>query len=237
MFGRYEYNRAFSNTDGINTFPANQYDLQADYGRAATDIRHTLVLGGSFFVPLATTLDPFLVVRSGAPFNITTGHDRNGDTLFTDRPTFASNPNQTGVIVTPFGIFNTIPQTGAAIIPRNYGQGPGFATFNLRLSRTFGFGKTQWRRGVRTRTACSSSVCRTQQQAVLAASPPTQHRYNLTVAVIVRNLFNTTNPGLPVGNLSSPSFGRANWMASSAGPTDMAYGNNRRVQLQLRFDF
>ena len=235
VFGRYEYNRAFSNTDGINTFPANQYDLQADYGRAATDIRHTLVLGGSFFGPLATTLDPFLVVRSGAPFNITTGHDRNGDTLFTDRPTFASNPNQTGVIVTPFGIFNTIPQTGAAIIPRNYGQGPGFATFNLRLSRTFGFGKVSGDGESGPERHVPAAFAGRSSKLFLA--PPTQHRYNLTVAVIVRNLFNTTNPGLPVGNLSSPSFGRANWMASSAGPTDMAYGNNRRVQLQLRFDF
>ncbi|MFZ0861060.1 MAG: hypothetical protein WB781_19815 [Candidatus Sulfotelmatobacter sp.] len=59
----------------------------------------------------------------------------------------------------------------------------------------------------------------------------------MTVAIIVRNLFNTTNPGLPVGNLSSPHFGRANWLASSAGPADMAFGNNRRVQFQLRVDF
>ena len=53
----------------------------------------------------------------------------------------------------------------------------------------------------------------------------------------MRNVFNTTNPGLPVGNLSSSYFGRANWLASSAGPADMAYGNNRRAQFQLRFDF
>jgi len=53
----------------------------------------------------------------------------------------------------------------------------------------------------------------------------------------VRNVFNTTNPGLPVGSLGSPYFGRANWLASSAGPADMAYGNNRRIQFQLRFNF
>jgi len=233
VFGRYEYNRAFSNTDGIATFPANQYNLQADYGRAATDIRHTLVLGGSLFGPLGTTLNPFLVVRSGAPFNITAGHDNNGDTLFTDRPAFASNPNQTGVVVTRFGIFNPTPASGAVIIPHNYGQGAGFATLNLRLSRTFGFGKA---RGNET-SGPERHVPAAFGGSNLFPSPSTDHRYNLTVAVIVRNLFNTTNPGLPVGNLSSPYFGRANWLASSAGPADMAFGNNRRVQFQLRFDF
>ncbi len=233
VFGRYEYNRAFSNTDGINTFPANQYNLQADYGRAATDIRHTLVIGGSLFGPLGTTLNPFLVVRSGAPFNITSGHDNNGDTLFTDRPAFASNLNQPGVMVTPFGTFNPTPASGAVIIPHNYGQGAGFAMLNLRLSRTFGFGET---RGD-GKSGSERYVPAAVGGSNLFSAPSTEHRYNLTVAVIVRNVFNTTNPGLPVGNLSSPYFGRANWLASSAGPADMAFGNNRRLQFQLRFDF
>ncbi len=233
VFGRYEYNRAFSNTDGINTFPANQFNLQADYGRAATDIRHTLVLGGSLAGPLGTTLNPFLVVRSGAPFNITTGHDNNGDTLFTDRPSFANNPSQTGVMVTPYGTFNPTPPSGATIIPHNFGQGPGFAMLNLRLSRTFGFGEV---RGD-GKPGSGTHVPAAFGGSKLFAAPSTGHRYNLTVAVIVRNVFNTTNAGLPVGNLSSPYFGRANWLASTAGPADMAFGDNRRVQFQLRFTF
>jgi hypothetical protein len=71
----------------------------------------------------------------------------------------------------------------------------------------------------------------------LFAAPSTDHRYNLTVGIIVRNLLNSTNSGAPVGNLSSPYFGRSNWLASTAGPGDVAFGNNRRVQFQLRFDF
>jgi len=233
VFGRYEYNRAFSNTDGINTFPANQYNLQADYGRAATDIRHTLVLGGSLLGPLGTTLNPFLVVRSGAPFNITTGHDNNGDTLFTDRPAIASTPNQPGVMVTPFGMFNTTPASGSTIIPHNYGQGSGFAMLNVRLSRTFGFGETRGDGASEPERKVPAPLVGSK----LFAAPSTEHRYNLTVAVVVRNVFNTTNPGLPIGSLGSPYFGRANWLASSAGPADMAYGNNRRIQFQLRFNF
>jgi hypothetical protein len=78
--------------------------------------------------------------------------------LFTDRPGFASNPNQPGVMVTPFGIFNPTPVSGAVIIPHNDGKGSSFATVNLRLSRTSGFGETRWRWEIRTRTKCSRAV-------------------------------------------------------------------------------
>ncbi len=231
-FGRYEYNRAFGNTNGIDTFPANQYNLQADYGRASTDVRHTLVLGGSLAGLFGTTLNPFLVVRSGAPFNITTGHDNNGDALFTDRPAFAS-ANQPGAVVTPFGIFNPTPPAGAAIIPHNYGHGPGFAMFNFRISRTFGFGAVRGDGQSESRTQAAPALAK----GGLFAASNTEHRYNITVGIIVRNLFNNTNAGMPVGNLGSPYFGPSNWLASTAGPADVAFGNNRRVQFQVRFDF
>lgn len=220
MFGRYTYNRAFSNSDGLNSFPANQYNLQADYGRASTDIRHDLVLGGSLLGPFRTDLDPFLVLRSGAPFNITTGQDNNGDSLFTDRPAFAANPSLPGVVVTPYGAFNPAPVSGGVIIPRNFGQGPAFVSLNMRLSRTFGFGPSTGD-GHGRRVHLHS----------------TDHRYNLTLSVMIRNIFNTTNPGIPIGNLSSPLFNQSNWLASSSGAYDPAYGNNRRLMFELRLNF
>jgi len=228
VYARYEYNRAFSNTDGVNTFPANQFNLQADYGRALSDIRHNFVLGASLTGPLGTCLNPFVVVRSGAPFNITSGHDNNGDTLFTDRPAF-DNANQPGAVITPFGVFNLHPSPGATIIPHNYGEGPGFTILNFRLSRSFGIGPAEDGQTGPARTGPALSS--------LFSSPTTKHRYNLTVGVIVRNVLNTNNPGLPIGNLSSRFFGRSNWLASASGPADVAFGNNRRVQFQLRFDF
>lgn len=217
MFGRYTYNRAFSNSGGINSFPANQYNLQADYSRASTDIRHDFVVGGSLLGPFRTDLSPFLVIRSGAPFNITTGQDNNGDSLFTDRPAFAANPSQAGAVVTPYGAFNPAP-AGGNIIPRNFGQGPGFVSLNMRFGRTFGFGPS---------TGHSHHV----------HLHSTNHRYNLTLSVMVRNIFNRTNPGIPVGNLSSPLFNQSNWLASSSGPYDPAYGNNRRLMFELRLNF
>ncbi len=229
VFGRYEYNRAFSNTDGVNSFVMNQSNLQADYGRALTDIRHTVALGGTMAGPFGTMLIPTVFIRSGAPFNIITGTDYNGDMIYNDRPAFATL-NTPGAVVTPYGIFNPNPGPGAMLIPHNYGQGPAFAMVNFRLSRTFGFG------GVRGGDAESGKAARFTGRSLFGPAP-TEQRYNLTVGVIVRNALNTVNPGLPVGNLSSPYFGRANWLASTAGPAAMAYGNNRRVQLLFRFDF
>ena len=88
---------------------------------------------------------PSVTVRSGAPFNITTGRDNNGDNQYTDRPSFAQ-PGDPGAIMTRFGVFNPDPQPGDQIIPRNFGDGPGAFTANLTLSKTFGFGPapTPW---------------------------------------------------------------------------------------------
>ncbi len=119
VFGRYEYGRAFGNTDGINTFPANQYNLQGDYGRAATDIRHTLVVGGSLLGPFGTSLNPFLVVRSGRPSTSPPGTTTTATLFSRIGRRFASNLNQPGVIVTPFGLFNPNPGAGSVTIPHN----------------------------------------------------------------------------------------------------------------------
>lgn len=228
FYAYYEYGRVFSNTDGISTFPAKQFNLAADYGRAATDIRHSFVMGGSMNGPFGAILSPFLVARSGAPFNITTGHDNNGDTLFTDRPALAS-PDQAGALATPYGVFNPNPGPAAILIPHNYAQGPGFITLNLRIARAFGFGAMA--DGGLGTTPSRSAIAR------MFAAPSAKHHYNLTAAIILRNVMNTNNPGMPVGNLTSPYFGRSNWLASTAGPADMASGNNRRLQFQLRVDF
>jgi hypothetical protein len=65
-----------------------------------------------------------------------------------------------------------------------------------------------------------------------------RHRYNLTFSASVQNLFNNTNEGVPVGNLSSPLFGQS---ISTAGGFGRGGGGqaagNRRVELQLRFTF
>jgi hypothetical protein len=241
LFGYYVYGRTYSNTDGANTFPANSFDLRSEYSQAATDVRHHFVLGGSILAPMGWLLNPFVVARSGAPFNITTGHDNNGDALFTDRPSLAEDPAQAGAALTRFGAFDPNPGPGAAIIPRNYARGPAFFGLNLRLSRTFGFGAVKSKKKSRVKGGeARGSVTAIDSSggfSGLSRDLSTEHRYNMTFSILARNLLNTTNPGLPTGNLGSPWFGVANALASSADPDATTSGNNRRVQLQLRFRF
>jgi hypothetical protein len=75
LVGSYMLNRALSNTDGVNTFPANQYDLRGEYAPAATDVRQRMSLGGSLNTRWNVRLSPLVTIESGPPFDITVGQD------------------------------------------------------------------------------------------------------------------------------------------------------------------
>ena len=59
-------------------------------------------------------------------------------------------------------------------------------------------------------------------------------RYNLTLSVNARNIFNNVNVLNRVGNLSSPLFGESNGLAGQPYSSATA---NRRIDLQLMFNF
>jgi len=238
LFVNYILNQARSDTDGAETFPANTYDLRSEFGRSLLDVRHRLVLGGSINAPWGVSLNPLIILRSGSPFNITTGRDANGDTLFTERPAFAADPGSPGVIVTHFGAFDPNVSPGQRIIPRNFGDGPSFFSVNLRLSKRFGFGP---RPGAGT---AAQSTPANKQLSGGARAPASQARqperpFSLTLAAQVQNLFNHVNAAPPIGNLASPLFGLSN--ATAAGGFSFGTGppatSNRRIELQLNLNF
>ena len=142
----------FSSGGSLSTpsFISNQSDPMADYGRAAFDVRHRVLLGGTIGLPRAFRLNPFMVVSSGQPYNVTVGQDLNGDSIFNDRPGLVSTATcgtvakVAGNLCTPVGTFNPgALLAGQTIVPINYGTGPTLFTLNLRLSKTMGFGKEQ----------------------------------------------------------------------------------------------
>ncbi len=139
VFGNYVLSSTRSDADSPFSLPANPYDLGIEWGRAATDARHQVFVGGFVNLPWSIRFSPFVMLRSGRPFNITTGRDNNGDTAFTDRPALA-DPVTPGAILTSLGAFDPTPLPGTPVIPRNYGQGPGSANVNLFVSKSFGFG-------------------------------------------------------------------------------------------------
>jgi hypothetical protein len=148
FFSSYVLAKTTNDADGQGggLFPANSYDLSGEFGRAAFDVRHRFTFAGTINLPWwQVSLNPFIIAATGRPFNITTGQDTNGDRLFTERPSFApdgvdcSNPGA-NIICTQFGNFNLRPALGEPLIPRNFGQGPGFLSVNMRISKTWNFG-------------------------------------------------------------------------------------------------
>jgi hypothetical protein len=227
------------------SFVSNQFDPLADYGRAAFDVRHRAFIGGSVTMPYGFSLFPFIIINSGSPYNITTGQDNNGDSIFNDRPSLA-NPG--GQIVCTNRTDFSLTQT-ASLVPINYCTGPGNATFNLRLSKTFGFGRETkgsaggggmggpgggQRGGGGPGGGLGPRGLGGGGGNPFAFGQGTNHRYNLTFSISARNLFNTFNPGNPVGNLSSRLFGET--LSVGGGPFASASAN-RRVDLQARFSF
>jgi hypothetical protein len=239
--GYYVLNYANSDTAGPSSFPSNQYDLAADYGRAAYDNRHRLFVGGTVALPYGCGFSPFILARSGLPFNITLGQDLNGDSIFNDRPAFATNPQRSTVVVTRFGIFDKSPIPGETIIPINYGTGPGLFTLNLRITKTIGFGG-------RPRQARGSSPSEpgtpsghqhitgfaSAMRGLLGSGNSTDHRYDLTLGLSALNLLNHVNLALPVGNINSPLFGESNALAGEPYSSSAA---NRTIHLQAALRF
>jgi hypothetical protein len=242
-------------------FLTNQYDPMADYGRAAFDVRHRGFLGGTIAMPYAFRLSPFMLISSGMPYDITTGTDLNGDSIFNDRPALVSTTpcpkvgtvpgHGANIVCTPLGTFNTAPATGQVLVPVNSAAGPTLFTLNLRLSKTFGFGRE-------TKSASAAggpgygggrhggggpggglgpgglSGAGRPSSGLFGMGAATGRRYNLTFSVSARNVLNRVNLGTPIGELSSPLFAQSN---SLAGGPYSSSGASRRIDLQVLFSF
>lgn len=237
LFGWYVLNDARANTSGAASFPSNQYNIQQDYGRTDYDIRHRLFFGGTVGLPYAFRVSPFLIASSGVPFNITTGQDLNGDSIFNDRPAFASGlSNPANVVLTKYGSFDTRPVAGETIIPINYGTSSPRASLNLRVTRTFGFGAKK--EGAAGPSGPSGSTFgrpnRGGGHGHWGMDAASGHKYSVTFGVFVRNIFNHVNTGTPIGVLSSPLFGEPNSLAG--GPYSRGSAN-RKLDLQMYFSF
>jgi hypothetical protein len=137
--GSYVLGSQKSDSDG--GFPVNSYDMSGEWGRASGDIRHRFNILGTYNNPKLWKLsfNPFLVINSGGPFNIITGTDTNLDRVATERPTF-TQLNAYCVTHADRCTRFDYSRTDNAIIPRNYGNGPGSVSVNLRVSRTFSWG-------------------------------------------------------------------------------------------------
>ena len=205
------YTLQFSEHDGNwMATPSNPYNFMQDYGRAGYDRRHQINLVGTIQLPLHLQLNPMLVAASGAPYDLTVGHDLNGDSFGTDRPAFATDLSRPSVVFTRFGAFDTDPMPGQTIVPHNYLMGAGMWNVNARLGRTFSFG----------------------ERPAPAPNTTPAGRFKLNFNVDVNNVFNHLNPGGYVGDLSSPLFGQPTSVLLFRETANL-----RRVQFGTSFSF
>lgn len=99
-------------SNSIGSFPANNYDLSGEWGRADYDARHRLNLMGTMHAAKYLDFGLGLFMNSGMPYTETTGLD--------EYHTGYANARPPGV-------------------PRNSLQGPGFAELDARWSHAFVF--------------------------------------------------------------------------------------------------
>lgn len=255
VFGYYTLNYAKSDTSGVSSFATNSYNISQDYGRASFDTRHRLFLGGSVALPYLLRLSPFMIVSSGSPFNISSPFDLNGDSLYNNRPGLVStatcptveNAAGSSIYCTPLGTFDATAATGS-LLPVNYATGPSHFVMNLRLTKTFGFGPSTKRSGSGDQGGGPGGPGGGGHRGGGprgplfggGGGPPSMssnsdRRYNLTLGVSARNLFNNVNLTNPSGVLGSKFFGVSNNIQGF--PFSPGTTANRRIDLIATFSF
>ncbi len=241
LFAFYVLNKASSNTDGVNTFAANPYNPSGEYGPAATDVRHRVTAGGSVAMRWSVRVSPYIVIQSGAPFDVRTGSDLYGTTLFNSRPGLATDSSKAGLIQTAYGLLDPNPTASETLLGRNYGRGPSLVTLNLRIGKAWGFGPEKGARASKPDQgsgAVQSEPVSNRGLRSILGTPATARRYNLSLSMSARNLLNHNNPGPIIGDITSSLFGRSNQIAGTPnGEGFYETANNRRLEMQLRLTF
>ena len=181
----YTLSKTVNDTDDVFALPADNYNLRAERGPAATDVRHRFFGMLDLKLPRGLRLGTFVNLASAATYNITTGFDDNGDTVSNDRPA-------------GFG--------------RNSARGAGQRNVNTRLSWSVAFGKAAPANPGRIITRQISVSGPDGGGGGIEPAPggsETDKRFRVTVFLQAYNLFNQVNRMNFSGVQASPFFGQA----------------------------
>lgn len=255
MFMNYSLGSMKSDADGGS--PAYAYDLTGEYGRSSGDTRHSFTVFSNFQLPWGISLNPFVILSSARPFNITSGTDFNGDGSFNERPTFGALQSRCAELNLNASYCNIGGNDPLATIPRNYGVGHASYVVNLRTSKNFGFGKSAASRAAASGAGASGAsggdggrmggggggMMRGGGGGGGRGGFGGEGRkpYNLNVSINANNLFNTVNLGSPVGSLTSSRFGQSTSTGGGFGGFGGfgggSSGANRKIELSMRFSW
>ena len=270
LFGFYAYGHVNTNVSGIGGSPSNPYNFNQDWGRANYDIRHRVSINGSIVMPFGIRLSPNITYNSAPPLNLVEGIDPTGDGLTTTaRPALApagfAAPACTQQLArslatclvagTIYGNFVINPPAGMPVIPINAFHAFGQFNFNMRISRTWGFGESTTPQNNPRRGQGGPGGPGFGQTAggrggggARGGGGPgpggmfgdsSGKRYTLTAGIMFHNLFNTVNRGQIENDLLSPRLGEPLAQANVGGFGGNANSQafNRRIDLSLRFSF
>jgi len=185
VFANYTWLRQENDADGPFSLPADSYTLAGEWGPAAGVPHH--IFSGIINTTVRKNIRLGLTAtgRTGTPYNITTGHDDNGDTVFNDRP---------------------------AGISRNSATTKGMWDMGARVSYAFGFGNRQAGAGmgggptvVIQRVGAVGGAG--DMLNAIGGGGAEDKRVRLELYVSAQNLLNQVNPIGYSGVMTSPFFG------------------------------
>ena len=263
------YTAGWSSSDGgAGSNASNFFDISQDYGPATFNSRNQIFAMGNYTGPWALRFSPFLIAQSGKPYNIVLPTDfLNG--FGNQRPGVATAAQCAGdpnvgtpsqrFYSTQWGCMDKSPVAGEQLIPANLGVGPAGMAFNLRISRTFGFGpETSGRAGANGAGGGPQGGPGGGGGGGRGGGAPggalgpgglgggggrgggpfgggnTNRKYNLTFSAQALNLFNNANYGGPNGTLGSTFFGQSTTAAAGIFSSGAA---SRRIFVQAIFQF
>jgi hypothetical protein len=159
-------------TDAPNNagFAQSAYSNKGEAAAPDWQARQRLFFFGNYNLPEKISLSAQMDAQSGAPYNVTTGTDNNGDGVFNDRPSYASTPGP-DAYATHFGLLT--PDTFNGNLPRNIGTMPSLIHLDTNLSRAFKIGKTDTARTLTLNARAANVLNHTNATAVstIVSSP------------------------------------------------------------------
>jgi len=183
LVANYTYGRSIDETDGPFSLPADNYNLAAERGPSSNDTRHRFMSLANVRLPGRVRLGTSIRIQSALPYNITTGHDDNGDTVSNDRP---------------------------AGVTRNTGRGRAQADVGARVSWSLGIGShTTPPAGPQFRVVRGDNKDPLGAMGGGPGGPDSENkRYTLELYAQAYNLINHLNATAFSGVMTSPFFGQ-----------------------------
>lgn len=180
----YTFTHSTNEGNGPFDLPVDSANLAAEIGPAQDDVRHRATALFGVKLPEGLRLDSTLRASSGAPYDITTGRDDNGDGVSNDRP---------------------------LDVGRNSGRGEAQWDVGTRLSWTKAFGPERdiGGRGARPAGGGPGGGGGRGGGGGPRGGGDADGRRNVSLYLQAYNVLNRVNPSSYVGIISSPLFGQA----------------------------